>query len=143
MTRRAEDYKIHDSLLFELFSQAMPISIQTIIVSISLITSAKAAKITDKIMDITPVSMNTVSLCNSPSPSSVSSSQHSSNELLMQEIRNEISALRHSRSVSRSRNYNERSKLREQNMCWYYTRFNSKDRKCIAPCNFSGNDKEV
>ncbi|GBM85584.1 hypothetical protein AVEN_207743-1 [Araneus ventricosus] len=57
MKRRAENHNIDDSLLMELFNQAMPVPVQTILASISPITSDKAAEVADRILAISPNSI--------------------------------------------------------------------------------------
>nr|XP_042913710.1 uncharacterized protein LOC122273771 [Parasteatoda tepidariorum] len=52
MKRRAENHKIEDELLFELFIQAMPLSVQIIIASISPLSTEKAAEVADRILAI-------------------------------------------------------------------------------------------
>ncbi|XP_055928700.1 uncharacterized protein LOC129959832 [Argiope bruennichi] len=49
MKRRAERHNIDDSLLLELFNQAMPVPVQTILASISPISSDKAANVAERI----------------------------------------------------------------------------------------------
>ncbi|XP_071036996.1 uncharacterized protein, partial [Parasteatoda tepidariorum] len=52
MKRRAENHKIEDELLFELFIQAMPLPVQTIIASISPLSTEKVAEVADRILAI-------------------------------------------------------------------------------------------
>ncbi|GFX59212.1 transposon Ty3-I Gag-Pol polyprotein [Trichonephila clavipes] len=99
MKRRAENHNIDDSLLFELFNQAMPVPVQTILASISPITSDKASEVADRILAISPHTINAVS-ASGASPSSVTD-RRSSTDMLLDEVkalRKEVADLRRSRS---------------------------------------------
>ncbi|KAF8768418.1 Gag-Pol polyprotein like [Argiope bruennichi] len=52
MNRRAASHNIPKELLLELFLQEMPTSVQTILASITPITTEKAAKIADRILEV-------------------------------------------------------------------------------------------
>ncbi|GFX04298.1 uncharacterized protein TNCV_3974471 [Trichonephila clavipes] len=80
MKRRAENHNIDDSLLFELFNQAMPVPVQTILASISPITSDKASEVADRILAISPHTINAVS-ASGASPSSVTDRRSSTDML--------------------------------------------------------------
>ncbi|GFW40541.1 transposon Ty3-G Gag-Pol polyprotein [Trichonephila clavipes] len=102
MKRRAENHNIDDSLLFELFNQAMPVPVQTILASISPITSDKASEVADRILAISPHAINAVS-ASGASPSSVTD-RRSSTDMLLDEVkalRKEVADLRRSRSQFR------------------------------------------
>ncbi|KAF8791603.1 hypothetical protein HNY73_006444 [Argiope bruennichi] len=104
MKRRAESHNIDDSLLFELFNQAMPVLVQTILVSISPITSYKAADVANRILDINSTSISTIS-SGSECNSSPVKERKSDMDLLRNEIkklRKEVANLRRSRSRFRS-----------------------------------------
>ncbi|GFW68444.1 uncharacterized protein TNCV_3299861 [Trichonephila clavipes] len=85
MKRRAENHNIDDSLLFELFNQAMPVPVQTILASISPITSDKASEVADRILAISPHAINDVS-ASGASPSSVTD-RRSSTDMLLDEVK--------------------------------------------------------
>ncbi|GFX74013.1 transposon Tf2-9 polyprotein [Trichonephila clavipes] len=105
MKRRAENHNIDDSLLFELFNQAMPVPVQTILASISPITSDKASEVADRILAISPHAINAVS-ASGASPSSVTD-RRSSTDMLLDEVkalRKEVADLRRSRSQFRHNN---------------------------------------
>ncbi|GFT40580.1 transposon Tf2-9 polyprotein [Trichonephila clavipes] len=105
MKRRAENHNIDDSLLFELFNQAMPVPVQTILASISPITSDKASEVADRILAISPHAINAVS-ASGASPSSVTD-RRSSTDILLDEVkalRKEVADLRRSRSQFRHNN---------------------------------------
>ncbi|GFT80439.1 retrovirus-related Pol polyprotein from transposon 17.6 [Trichonephila clavipes] len=99
MKRRAENHNIDDSLLFELFNQAMPVPVQTILASISPITSDKASEVADRILAISPHAINAVSASGAV--------RRSSTDMLLDEVkalRKEIADLRRSRSQFRHSN---------------------------------------
>ncbi|GFU77521.1 transposon Tf2-9 polyprotein [Trichonephila clavipes] len=105
MKRRAENHNIDDSLLFELFNQAMPVPVQTILASISPITSDKASEVADRSLAISPHAINAVS-ASGASPSSVTD-RRSSTDMLLDEVkalRKEVADLRRSRSQFRHNN---------------------------------------
>ncbi|GFY10697.1 uncharacterized protein TNCV_2195181 [Trichonephila clavipes] len=85
MKRRAENYNIDDSLLFELFNQAMPVPVQTILASISPITSDKASEVADRILAISPHAINAVS-ASGASPSSVTDRRSSTDMFLWMKL---------------------------------------------------------
>lgn len=89
MKRRAENHNAFDTLLLELFLQELPLNSQCILVSLQDLTPIKAAKIGDKLLDITTSQVNDVS----------STSSHHSNgdaELLkeIKFLREDVASLR-------------------------------------------------
>lgn len=137
MQRRAENHKVSDTLLLELFLQQLPSNAQFILASVQDLTPIKAAEIADKILDVSPPQVGAVSTTNSSSADS---------ELLkeLKLLREEVASLRrsrsHSRSLSRS-NFRHKSPKVNKEFCWYHQKFSSKAKKCVPPCTFSaGND---
>ncbi|GFQ79613.1 uncharacterized protein TNCT_402781 [Trichonephila clavata] len=57
MRRRAEKVKVQEKFMLELFLKRLPTSIQTILVAVSNLTLDKAAKISDRILEVTPIPM--------------------------------------------------------------------------------------
>ncbi|KAF8795289.1 hypothetical protein HNY73_003157 [Argiope bruennichi] len=57
MKRRAETLKVPEKFMLELFLQRLPTSVQTILAAVIDLTLDKAAKISDKILEVTPVPM--------------------------------------------------------------------------------------
>ncbi|GBO23875.1 hypothetical protein AVEN_186439-1 [Araneus ventricosus] len=57
MKRRAETLKIPETFMLELFLQRLPTSVQTILASVTDLTLYKAAEISDRILEVTPVPM--------------------------------------------------------------------------------------
>ncbi|GBL64082.1 hypothetical protein AVEN_185981-1 [Araneus ventricosus] len=144
MKRRAENHNIDDSLLLELFNQAMPVPVQTILASISPITSDKAAEVADRILAISPNSIHTISSGGDGSPASPMNERRSTTDLLREEIqalRKEVADLRRSRSRFRTQSNSRRtrSQSRENKLCWYHFRFQDKAQKCAPPCSYKGN----
>ncbi|GBM12495.1 hypothetical protein AVEN_188677-1 [Araneus ventricosus] len=139
MKRRAENHNIDDSLLLELFNQAMPVPVQTIGASISPVTSDKAAEVADRILAINPNSIHAVSSRGEGSPSSMNE-RRSTTDLLREEIqalRKEVADLRQFRTQSNSRR--TRSQSLENKLCWYHFRFQDKAQKCVPSCSYKGN----
>ncbi|KAF8791342.1 uncharacterized protein LOC129959660 [Argiope bruennichi] len=143
MKRRAESHNIDDSLLFELFNQAMPVPVQTILASISPISSDKAEDVADRILDINSTSISTISSgseCNSSPVKKLKSDM----DLLRNEIKEllkERADIRLSRRRFRSSSSTRRvrSKSGGNRYCWYHFRFHEKAKRCIPPCSFKGN----
>ncbi|GFX02507.1 retrovirus-related Pol polyprotein from transposon 17.6 [Trichonephila clavipes] len=84
---------------------AMPVPVQTILASISPITSDKASEVADRILAISPHAINAVS-ASGASPSSVTD-RRSSTDMLLDEVkalRKEVADLRRSRSRFRHNN---------------------------------------
>ncbi|GBN28138.1 hypothetical protein AVEN_173623-1 [Araneus ventricosus] len=132
--------KISAELLRTLWLQRLPIQMQQIL-SACKDELPDLASIADKVHEVSGFSeANAVSL---PPTDSVAELR---NEI--QQLRDEVQrlALNHkemsflkkprSRSASRTRAPVERHKPRN---CWYHWRFGDRARKCVAPCNFSGN----
>lgn len=139
MQRRAESHSIEDSLLLELFLQQMPHSIQTVLASITPITSEKAAEVADRILEIAPPEVHQTTVA------PVSSTPAPDRDALLteiQQLRSEVQQLRRSRSPS-SRQYRpqfrRRSPSRDNSHCWYHQRFKLRANKCVPPCTFQGN----
>lgn len=138
MTRRAENHKISDVLLLELFLQQMPPNVQSIIASVQPIDSQKAANIADRIMEVASTQVNSITQMQ---PSDNSDTVNS----LVQEVRklrNEVSQLRRSRSSSRNsfqrRNRSPSApKMMNSKLCWYHRKFKENATKCVSPCCFS------
>ncbi|GFW42283.1 hypothetical protein TNCV_1207381 [Trichonephila clavipes] len=101
----------------------MPVPVQTILASISPITSDKASEVADRILAISPHAINAVS-ASGASPSSVTD-RRSSTDMLLDEVkalRKEVADLRRSRSQFRHNNNvrrkrsNSRSNLRHKRL---------------------------
>ncbi|CAL8073951.1 unnamed protein product [Calicophoron daubneyi] len=133
------DNSIDTSLFRQIFLQKLPSHVREILASISDETSlADLANIADKILVVKqqdppalPTNMLTV-----PSTSN-----------LQQQI-NLISArldqlAKYPPHAPPRRRRRSRSKTSMLSRCWYHTRFGSKARKCVPPCDFhaSGNVK--
>ncbi|GBN09271.1 hypothetical protein AVEN_23045-1 [Araneus ventricosus] len=138
MQRRAENHTVADSFLLELFSQQLPSNVQSILASISPLTSQKAAEIADKILDISPAQVSAVSdSCSRPN---VTPDCELLKELKL--LRKEIALLRRSRNHSRNQpRFRQKSPAGKDELCWYHRKFGSKADKCLAPCSFQENSK--
>ncbi|GFU75342.1 hypothetical protein TNCV_3510271 [Trichonephila clavipes] len=94
---------------------AMPVPVQTILASISPITSDKASEVADRILAISPHAINAVS-ASGASPSSVTD-RRSSTDMLLDEVkalRKEVADLRRSRSQFR---HNNNVRRKRSNSC--------------------------
>nr|XP_042907571.1 uncharacterized protein LOC122271191 [Parasteatoda tepidariorum] len=137
MKRRAETLKVPEKLMLELFLQRLPTSVQTILAAVSDLTLEKAADISDKILEVTPVPMETHSITENDS--------NSMEEKLLRQIKklNErIDKLEISRSRSPyRRNRSNSVKKRDSSVCWYHRNFGNKCKpgKCVMPCKFREN----
>ncbi|GBM79529.1 hypothetical protein AVEN_209501-1 [Araneus ventricosus] len=137
MQRHAENHNVADSLLLELFLQQLPSNVQSILASISPLTSQKAAEITDKILDISPAQVSAVSdSCSRPN---VTPDCELLKELKL--LRKEIALLRRSRSHSRNHEsrFRQKSPADKDELCWYHRKFGSKADKCLTTCSFQEN----
>lgn len=142
MTRRAETFNVPDKLMLELFLQRLPSRVQSILAAVSDITLAKAAEISDRILEVTPSPVETYAISGA--------SANTTEDRLFREIEKlnkRIDDLSFSRSRSPYRynkNYhrNNRSKSRDSSVCWYHRRFGKrcKEDKCVKPCSWQGND---
>lgn len=142
MKRRAETLKVPDKFMLELFFQRLPTSVQTILAAVTDLTLDKAADIADRILEVTPIPLETHAVSKNNS--------NSVEEKLLREVEKlnaRIDKLEFSRSrspfrrngrYSRSR---DSSRNRDPSICWYHRRFgkNCKPEKCVPPCNFQGN----
>lgn len=138
MQRRADSHNVSDSLLLELFLQQLPNNVQSILASIEPLSSKKAADVADRIMEITPIQVQSTTSAPSESSDSCSCSTFL-NEL--KQLRKEVAALRRSRSSSRNHNRSRTSSPAAglQTECWYHRTFKEKATKCKKPCTFSEN----
>ncbi|KAF8767826.1 hypothetical protein HNY73_020717 [Argiope bruennichi] len=127
MKRRVKSHNIDDSLLFELFNQAMPLPVQTILASISPLSSDKEADVADRILDINSTSISTISSGSERNSSSVKELK-SDMDLLrneIKELRKEVADLRRSRRRFRSPSSTRRARSKSggNRYCWYHFRF--------------------
>ncbi|XP_035233472.1 uncharacterized protein LOC118205288 [Stegodyphus dumicola] len=139
MQRRAENHNVTDTFVLELFLQQLPTNVQSILASITPVTTQKAAEIADKIMEVSSAQVSVVS------DSCASTSVTPNFELLkkIKSLRKEVAFLRRSRSHSRNRNFrhatNREKSSEKSDLCWYHRKFASRAKKCTPPCNFQGN----
>ncbi|GBL76364.1 hypothetical protein AVEN_185397-1 [Araneus ventricosus] len=142
MKRRAESLNVADNLMLELFLQRLPSSVQTILAAVSELTLDKAAKIADRIIEVSPSPIETFA---------VSKKNEQSLEIKLfleiEKLNKRIDRLSFSRGRSpyrRNKNSRERSisNKRDFSICWYHRRFGNKCRveKCVQPCTWQGNE---
>ena len=116
----------------------LPSNVQSILASISALSPQNAAENADKILDITPYQVSTVS-----SVSACSKTVSTDSELLkeLKLLRKEVAFLRRSRSNSRNRlpRYQQKIPADQNQFCWYHRKFASKAKKCVQPCSFPEN----
>lgn len=149
MKRRAENFKLEDTLLLELFNQALPSNVQTILASIDSLTCDKAAEIADKILaiQINP-SLHSVQQAqgssSSPSTHPCCDAELSQLRAEVKKIRKDIAFLRSDRKNNRFRHRSpSASAPRESQLCFYHDRYKEKAHKCVPPCNFSDEGKNM
>lgn len=140
MKRRAESLSVPDKLMLELFLQRLPTSVQSILASVSDLTLDKAADISDRILEVTAVPVQSFAVSQAITPSS--------EERILSEIEKlnkRIDKLQVSRGRSPFRNFRnksrERSRSKTREVCWFHRRFGKKCReeKCVSPCSWQGN----
>lgn len=136
--RNLSNGKIGDDVLKSLWLQRLPIAIQQIL-SVSQSNLDDLSLIADKVNEVSSFTSIVESI--SPDASAIQSLK---NEVA--ELRSEIQRISRPRFRQFNRNRQrvtsqskERSKSRDNKMCWYHRRFAHKALKCISPCNFSGN----
>ncbi|GBN09177.1 hypothetical protein AVEN_186920-1 [Araneus ventricosus] len=132
MKLRAETLKVPEIFMLELFLQRLPTSVQTILAAVTDLTLDKAAEISDRILEVTPVPMEIHAV-----------NKNNSNfmeEKLLSEIEKlnaRIDKLEFSRSRSpfRRNRSNQRSRGNSQNrnssVCWYHRRLKNAFRLVI------------
>jgi hypothetical protein len=139
MKRRAEKHDVSDSLLLELFLQQLPSNVQTILASVESLKPEQAASTADRILEVTPMQVSTIS------QNSASNADYESLSKEIRKLRNEVSFLRRnrSRSFSRKRFGRKRSPSvkNASNFCWYHRKFDENAQKCVPPCSFKGNEQ--
>lgn len=137
MKRRAETLKVSEKLMLELFLQRLPTSVQTILAAVSDLALDKAAEISDRILEVTPIPVEIHAINKNNS--------NSTEEKLLREIE-KLNARIDKLEISRSRSPFRRNKSssvdrRNSSVCWYHRRYGKKCKpeKCVLPCNYKGN----
>ncbi|GBN24085.1 hypothetical protein AVEN_15285-1 [Araneus ventricosus] len=149
MKRRAETLKVPGTFMLELFLQRFAdistnfLHLTNILEAVTDLTLDKAAEISDRILEVTPVPMEIHAV-------NKNNSNSMEKKLLceIEKLNARIDKLEFSRSRSpfRRNGSNQRSRGNSQNrnssVCWYHRRFgkNCKPEKCVSPCNFQGNE---
>ncbi|XP_037579866.1 uncharacterized protein LOC119462607 [Dermacentor silvarum] len=121
-----------DSLLLrEIFLQKIPPNVRMVMTASNENDLSKLAELADKLVAVAPTSVAAVT--SDPSP-------HEQ----LQEMKKEISRLvdsvaaLHTASRSTSRGAPQ-SPTKRQKLCWYHRKFGNAARKCVPPCELSGN----
>lgn len=119
-----------DSLLLrEIFLQKIPPNVRMVLTASNEDDLAKLAELADKIIAVAPTSVAAITSIPSPHEE-------------LQEMKNEISrlvdsvAVLHTASTSQSAS---QARTKRQNLCWYHRKFGNAARKCVPPCELSGN----
>ncbi|GBM03989.1 hypothetical protein AVEN_139959-1 [Araneus ventricosus] len=129
--------------MLELFLQRLPTSVRTILAAVTDLTLDKAAEISDRILEVTPVSMEIHAVnknnSNSMEEKLLCEIEKLNTRIDKLEFSRSRSPFRRNRSNQRSRG---NSRNRNSSVCWYHRRFgkNCKPEKCVSPCNFQGNE---
>ncbi|GBM27013.1 hypothetical protein AVEN_256945-1 [Araneus ventricosus] len=124
MKRRAETLKVPETFMLELFLQRLPTSVQTILAAVTDLTLDKAAEISGRILDVTPVPME-IHVVNKNNSNSMEENLLCEIEKLNARIDKlefscSLSPFRRNRSNQRSRG---NSQNRNSSVCWYHRRF--------------------
>lgn len=121
-----------DSLLLrEIFLQKIPPNVGMVMTASNENDLSKLAELADKLMAVASTSVAAVA--SEPSP-------HEQ----LKEMKNEISRLvdsvaaLHTASRSTSQGASQ-SPTKRQKICWYHRKFGNAARKCVPPCELSGN----
>nr|XP_050040351.1 uncharacterized protein LOC126537200 [Dermacentor andersoni] len=121
-----------DSLLLrEIFLQKIPPNVRMVMTASNENDLSKLAELADKLMAVAPTSVAAVT--SEPSP-------HEQ----LREMKNDISRLVdsvaavHTASRSTSQSATQ-SPMKRQKLCWYHRKFGNATRKCVLPCELSGN----
>ena len=126
------DNFIDTSLFRQVFLQKLPSHVREILASISDETSlTDLASIADKILVVKQQEPPTLTT-NTLTVSTTSSLQHQIN-LLSARLEQLAKYPSHTSPRRRRRS---RSRATARSRCWYHTRFGSKARKCVPPCDF-------
>ena len=125
-------------LLRELFTQRLPGSVQQVLASTPPDTPLDAlAQIADRVMEVSAPVINAIRPPQqSPSKNTALEKQVSDLANAVAALTTEVKHLKGQRSRSQSRSDKQDSKL-----CFYHFKFGDKAKKCVSPCNYSGNDQ--
>lgn len=131
---------VNKSLLNKLWLNKLPQAIQSCVIAIEgTHKQEEIFKIADRIFDCS----------DRPKVSSVQSNSQKELKDLIVDLSNRIKNLearQSDRSRSRNNNYNNRSRSRPRKndeLCWYHSRFASKATKCLPGCKFQNNNHSL
>lgn len=130
-----------DKILRELWLQRLPVNIQAILAIQSDLALDKVAEIADKIIEVSPISINAVKSEEPPFSLAAITSQ-------LQDLSNQVAALsaqQKSREYSRTQpKPRSRSSTPEsRRFCWYHYRFGIKAKKCVEPCSWTSSGNPI
>lgn len=141
---------VTDDFLRSLWSSRLPTQVQAIIASQTTASLDDIAVLADQIIDVTPCSSFQQVASTSSFEAVFKRMEQSITARIQNELTQQIAQLsvgnnsgygrarfNKSRSRSRSRSRSQGlSQTIKPGMCWYHSKFNTRAKKCIPPCNF-------
>lgn len=141
---------VQDNLLCQLWLQRLPSNVRAILATQSELALDKLAELADKIIEVS-------STCPTLSVNAALNNKGIENDLLnvVADLQKQVAELLTSRSRSHFRRHDsihntrqrrksrttDTSKQRSDSVCWYHKKFQQNAKKCLPPCNFSGNNQ--
>ncbi|XP_065300900.2 uncharacterized protein [Dermacentor albipictus] len=141
-----------DRLLRELFMQRLPVNVQMVLATATVMDLNSLASLADKVMEVvTPAVCNvTSSSTTASSPPQTSSSVDSPIDALCNRLEQLVCAAERHRTSPRHGRYRSSSRSRRPReersrsqtpprVCFYHRRFGQEARHCLRPCAWQGN----
>lgn len=128
-----------DKIMRELWLQRLPRNAQAILTAQADLSLDKVAELADKILEVNPVSVCTVStepFSLVPIPSV--SPDLAEITIQLQKLTKQVAALSAQRPQQQSRSRSRRPS-KDPTLCWYHSTYATKAAKCVQPCSWSGN----
>lgn len=132
---------VPDDFLRTLWTSRLPNNVQSIIASQAKASLEEVAELADRVLDVvSPASCLQVA----STSSTTARDTNAQIAALTRQVRSLQAQLsRKTRSRSRNSNTSERrrsaSNYKKYNNCWYHNKFGNKAKKCIQPCDYTGN----
>lgn len=118
-----------DNILRQLWVRRLPLHAQGILAAQADLSLDRIADIADKIIEAQPSQVNVFAATGTPTLNSLLER--------IDELGNQIAALKSDRSRTRSRQSSRNSTPdRTEKRCWYHRKYGTKAKKCISPCNW-------
>ncbi|XP_065290474.1 uncharacterized protein [Dermacentor albipictus] len=143
-----------DRLLRELFMQRLPVNVQMVLATATVMDLNSLASLADKVMEVvTPAVCNvTSSITTASSAPQTSSSADSPIDVLCNRLEQLVCAAERHRTSPRHGRYRSSSRSRRPReersrsqtpprVCFYHRRFGQEARHCLRPCAWQGNQQ--